>query len=215
MGKRISAVEKASCHPDVDAYFQTNAWADTNFCAQLVKKPLKPVVESRFVIFLDNLEGQIADELKQEVAAAGGVCWYGLPGATYIWQPVDTGYAELLKVKVRQAHYQWLDSDENADKCYREENCFTASERRILNIQWLGEAYEALLEAKYDKFRQETFKRIGCLLTADGSRDHLVQPEGLPNYRVPPSSIIEPSPQYPVSSNTEGVTREKDDERSQ
>ena len=68
MGKRISAVEKASWHPDVDVYFQTNAWADTNFCAQLVKKPLKLVVESRFVIFLDNLEGQIADEFKQEVA---------------------------------------------------------------------------------------------------------------------------------------------------
>ena len=79
---------------------------------------------------------------------------------------------------MRQAHYQWLDSDENADKCYGEVNRFTASERRILNIQWVGETYEALLEAKYDKFGQETFERTGCLLTADGSRDHLVQPEG-------------------------------------
>ena len=103
--------------------------------------------------------------------------------------PVDAGYAELLKVEVRQAHYQWLDLDENADKWYREENRFTASERQILITQWVGEAYKALLEAKYAKFRQKTFERTGCLLTADGSRDHLVQPESLPDYRVPPSAI--------------------------
>ena len=34
---------------------------------------------------------------------------YGLPGATDIWKPVDAGYHELLNVKVRQAHYRWLD----------------------------------------------------------------------------------------------------------
>ena len=34
LGKRISAVEKASWHPDVDVYFQKNAWADTEFCVK-------------------------------------------------------------------------------------------------------------------------------------------------------------------------------------
>ena len=121
----------------------------------------------------------------------------------------------IVKVKVRQAHYQWLDLDENADKWYGEENRFTASERQILITQWVGEAYKALLEAKYAKFRQKTFERTGCLLTADGSRDHLVQPEGLPDYRVSPSAIIEPSTQYAVSSNPEGVTGEKDDKSQQ
>ena len=60
---------------------------------------MKPSVEGRFVLFSDNLEGQIAEEFKKEVANAGGACWYGLPGATDIWQPVDAGYAELVKVK--------------------------------------------------------------------------------------------------------------------
>lgn len=192
MGKRISAVKKASCHPDVDIYFLPNAWADANFCEQWVKKTLKPVVEGRFVIFLYNLEGQIADEFKQEVAKAGGICSNG------------------LKVKVRQAHYQWLDWDENVNKWYREENHFTASERQILITHWVGEAYKALLEATYDTFEQEIFERTGCFLTADGSRDNLVQPEGLPHYRIPPPAIIEPSPQYAASSNPGGVTRKKD-----
>ena len=146
LGKRISAVEKASWHPDVNVYFQKNAWADTEFCVKWAKGTLKPFVEGRFVLFLDNLEGQIAEEFKTEVANADGVCWYGLPGATDIWQPVDAGYAELLKVKVRQAHYKWLDFDENADKWYGEDNRFTASERRILITHWVGEAYNALVD---------------------------------------------------------------------
>ena len=127
--------------------------------------------------FFNNLEGQIAEEFKKEVANAGGVCWYGLPGATDIWQPVDAGYAELLKVKVRQAHYKWLDSDENADKWYGEDNQFTASERRILITHWVGEAYNALVDERYDRFRREIFERTRCLLTADGSGDDLVRPE--------------------------------------
>ena len=153
---------------------------------------MKPVVEGRFVTFLYNLEGQIADEFKQEVAKAGGI------------------YSNGLKVKVRQAHYQWLDWDESVNKWYREENCFTASERQILITHWVGEAYKALLEATYGTFGQEIFERTGYFLTADGSRDNLAQPEGLPHYIIPPPAIIEPSPQYAASSSPGGVTRKKD-----
>ena len=55
LGKRISDVEKSSWHPQVDIFFQQNAWADTEFCVKWVEKTLKPVVDSRFVLFLDNL----------------------------------------------------------------------------------------------------------------------------------------------------------------
>lgn len=209
-GKRLSAVEKASWHADVDVYFQQNAWADTDFCVQWVNKTLKPVVQGRFVLFVDNLTGQVADKFKEAVADAGGVCWYGLPGATDIWQPVDAGYAELLKVKVRQEHYKWLDSEENVDKWYGVDN-FTASERRILITHWVGEAYKTLLDSKYETFRHRMFEKTGCLLTADGSGDHLVTPEGLPNYEVPPPTMIEPTPHYAVSSVPEGEIQVDDD----
>ena len=74
-----------------------NAWADTEFCVKWAKGTLKPSVEGRFFLFSDNLEGQIAKKFKKEVGNTGGVCRY---------EYVDTGYAELLKVKVRQAHYK-------------------------------------------------------------------------------------------------------------
>ena len=140
LGKRFSDVEKSSWHPQVDVFSQQNAWADTEFCVKWVEKN---VVDSRFVLFLDNLSGEVADEFKQAIANTGGVCWYGLPGATDIWQPVD---------EARQEHYKWLDSEENSDKWYEVENKFTASDRRILITHWVGEAYQSFLDKKYDSF---------------------------------------------------------------
>ena len=49
MGKRISEAEKLPWHPDVDVFFQLNAWADTKFCLEWVEKTLKSVVKEHFV----------------------------------------------------------------------------------------------------------------------------------------------------------------------
>ena len=43
-GKKISAAEKSSWHPDVDVFFQECAWADTKFCTEWVERTLKPAV---------------------------------------------------------------------------------------------------------------------------------------------------------------------------
>ena len=43
-----------------------------------------------------------------------------------------------------------------------------------------------LNQPKYDKLRNACWTATGCLLTADGSDDHLVKPEGLPEFQVPP-----------------------------
>ena len=64
------------------------------------------------------------------------------------------------------------------------EKPFTTSDRRILITQWVGEAFEELKKPEYDNMRRRCFEKTGCLLTADGSNDELVQPEGLINYRV-------------------------------
>ena len=48
------------------------------------------------------------------MAAIDGVVWYVPPSTTDITQPVDAGYAQMLKVKVNQAQQKWL---EDEDKC--------------------------------------------------------------------------------------------------
>ena len=41
------------------------------------------------------------------------------------------------------------------------------------------------------------------MLTANGEEDEFVCPEGLPNYKVPPTGILEPTVQTAVSSSND------------
>lgn len=198
-GKRISEDEKKAYHPDIDVYFQENAWADTKVSVEWVEKTLTEAVrgDDRFVLFCDNLTGQVATEFKEAVTKLGGIVWYGLPGATDLWQPVDAGYAQILKTLIGQAQRKWLDDEENAEKWYGHETSFSAKERRILITHWAGEAYKKLLTSEYDNLRLRVWQKTGCLMTADTSEDDLIKPEGLKGYVVPPPSLLEPSVSLP------------------
>ena len=80
-------------------------------------------------------------------------------------------------------------------------------ERRVLLTHWAGEAYSKLCLPEYDDLRWRIFVRTGCLLTADGSDDHLVAPEGLSEYAVPPPAIhVEASANIPNTNDSDGVT---------
>ena len=80
--------------------FCKNAWADGKVVQEWCKKTLEPITseEDRFVLFLDNLTAQESDSFKKQIFEMGGLCWYRLPNATDLWQPVDAGFANLLKV---------------------------------------------------------------------------------------------------------------------
>ena len=199
-GLRISDAERNSYHKDVNVYFQENAWADTKFSVKWVGKTLAPIVENlhRYVLFCDNLTAQTQDSFKSAVSAQSGVVWYGMPKGTDLWQPVDAGYAQLLKVLMHQQFEAWLDDDEHADCWYANENPFTATERRVMISHWAGDAYKKLCSPIYDKLRWSIFEKTGCLITSDGSDDHLIKPEGLSDYSVPlPSLFIQLSSNQP------------------
>ena len=89
---------------DAERNFQENAWADTKFSLQWVGKILAPIVENldRYVLFCDNLTVQIQDSFKSAVSGQSGGVWYCMPKVTDLWQPVDAGYAQLLKILMRQ-----------------------------------------------------------------------------------------------------------------
>ena len=210
-GKRITEDERQAWHDNVDVYFQENAWADTVFSVDWVNKTFKDVAEkeSRFVLFCDNLSAQTSDEFKDAVSKLGGIVWYGLTNATDLWQPVDGGFAELLKTLVNQQQSSWLDSDENADKWYNGK--ISAKERRILITHWVGAAYEKISSAEYHDFRWRMFEKTGCLITADGSDDNKIKPEDLPNYCVPPpSEYIEVTSNLPVTPSCEPAAEPED-----
>lgn len=194
--------ERLSYHPDVDVYFQPNAWADTKFSVEWAEKTLAPVVKDteRFVLFCDNLSCQKSNEFKEAVSSKKGIVWYGLPNTTDLWQPIDSGPGYLVKVLVKQSQSRWLEDDENSELWYGHSKGFSAKDRRILITRWVGEAWKKFCSAEYDEFRLKCWQKTGCLITADGSDDHLIQPEGLKDYVVPPPSLLEPSPRPPEES---------------
>ena len=156
-GKCISEDECSSWHKDVHVVFQENVWVDMKVAVHWVKKTLKPATEhfKRFVLFADNLTGQVHSNLKESVSDYSGVVWYGLPNATGLWQPVDAGYAKMLKTLMEQEHHKCLDDEEHADRWYRNEELYSAKERHILIMHWAGGAYMELCGNEYDDFRKK------------------------------------------------------------
>ena len=157
-GKRISPHEVAAYHDDVDIYWQACAWADTTVSCDWVRKTLqKGVAASKdgheeFVLLCDNLTGQTHEDFKRAVREINGIVYYGPPGATNIWQPVDAAYGSTLKRLITQEQDLWLDLDENMDKWIGNKP-LSASDRRILITQWVGEAHKRLMSKDYDNFR--------------------------------------------------------------
>ena len=91
--------QRLAYHPDADVYFQKNAWADTEVSVEWANKTLAAAVEGlgRFLLFVDNLTAQQSNEFKDAVISHHGVCWFGLPNWTDLWQVVNAGIAQLLK----------------------------------------------------------------------------------------------------------------------
>ena len=212
---RISGEEKRQWDGDVDVYFQKSAWADTAFCVDWAKKTLADAMqeEDHFVLLCDNLSSQVSPEFQTAVEEIGGICWFGPPNATDIWQPVDAGFGMLVKTLTRQAFFHWLECDENSARWYGSGASFTASHKRILITKWVGAAFRKLTSAKYDAYRRRMFEKTGCLLTVDGSEDQRVAPEGLPNYCCPAPTSLPASDNVPESNKngSEAVDAKVDD----
>ena len=99
---------------------------------------------------------------------------------------VDAGYGKIFKGLVAYQHYEWLANDENLDLWLGNSGTLKAKNRRILITHWVGEAHRQIMTDKYKHCRRRFFERTGCLITADGSDDAMIQPGGLPDYKVPP-----------------------------
>ena len=162
-------------------YFQKNTWFDTEFYLHWSKKNFKAIVKDtgNFILFLDNLEeAHVQESFRNSIKDLGRITWFGVPNATHIWQPVDGGYAATLKTLINQEFFNWLDDEDNVEKWYGAESHFTASEKCILITKWAGNGYHQLNRPSYDKFRWRLFEKTGCLITADGSEDDKINPEG-------------------------------------
>ena len=206
LGKRISKDEEAAYDKDVDVLFQANAWADTKVSENWVKSTLAKAVQNldEYVLFCDNLVAQTSNEFKEAVRATKGIVWFGLANATNIWQPVDCGYGQLYKSQVALAQERWLEESDNVEKWHGNDGkSFTASDRRILLTHWVEEAHRLIATPQYNAVRYRCFQKTGCLITADGTDDEKIKPEGLEDCYVVPPSLDVASASEPIESEIE------------
>ncbi len=106
--------------------------------------------EHQKILFQDNLDSQKHATYKNFLLSQKVVTYYGPPGETHHWQPVDQGAGRFLQLQMGEEQVAWLGCDKNLD---RWENGLTASERRILLTMWAAKAYEKLL-ARPDAIRR-------------------------------------------------------------
>ena len=164
------------------------AWTDTEFSIKWAEQTIAKSVTDlkRYVLFLDNLTAQETEAFKKTVADLKGVLWYGLKNATDLWQVIDAGLTQMMKILMVHQHRSWLDQEENAESWYGHGTSYSASERRILISRWVGEAWNVLSGPDYNHLRRRCWEKADCLITAGGSVDDKISPEGLSSYQVPP-----------------------------
>ena len=66
----------------------------------------------------------------------------------------------------------------------------------------------------YAEFRLHSWRKTGCLMTADGSEDDSIKPEGLKDYVVPPPALVEPSSNLPVTEDSSNEEDEHEEEQN-
>ena len=71
----------------------------------------------------------------------------------------------------------WLEDDDNLEQWHDK---ISAKNRRVLMTKWTGQAWRELREDR--DFFTKLFEKTGCLMTADGSRDDMIKPQGLEDY---------------------------------
>ena len=182
-GKRITAVEKAAWHKGVEVYWQACVETDSAFCNSWAGNTYRKGVsgssiaapEEQSILFADNLYGQTTEDFKRVLKECNTLLWLLPPKCTDEVQPVDAGYGRLFKVLVGKSLGAWLLNGDNVERW--KSNKLTASDRRVLITQWVGEAAKQI--DSDIRYRRRLFEKTGLAMTADGSDDNLINLEGV------------------------------------
>ena len=89
-------------------------------------------------------------------------------------------------------------------------------EKRLAFVRMSGAAWRKFSGPEYRSFRHQAMLRTGNLITADGSADSEIRPEGLPAYRPPPVGTAVKKRWLPTSrdaplENTVGEEAQEED----
>ena len=82
-----------------------------------MEKKIEKNSENRkeFALFCDNLSSQVSGEFLEAVKNIKDIFWFGVSGATDMWQPAVCGIERILKQLVSEIQDEWLENDDNID----------------------------------------------------------------------------------------------------
>ena len=179
---KLPAAELAAYDSRVRVSFQPKAWMDRPTAQAWLKDvwaEQTAELSGDKLLLCDNLDAHVHMGFRRDAKALGTLVWYLPPNCTDFLQPVDAGAGALIVLLYLRFQDAWLDKDANLEQW---EGKLSASQRRILMTQWLGAAWEAFNSPDYDHARLRYFEKTGCAMSADGSRDFKITPEGTVNY---------------------------------
>ena len=179
---KISPKEAQEYDKRVHVLFQKNVWIDESTNIKWTKDILIPSILDNGVeqvLFADNVNFQTLQSFHQLCREEANTIVYMFPpNQTDQVQPMDQGERFMMKKKIGLYLDELLEDEENFDKWHR---TISAKERRILMTKFVGQAWEELNE-DYSEMRKKFYQKTGCLMTADGTDDDKIQPEGFVNY---------------------------------
>jgi hypothetical protein len=115
----------------------------------------------------------------------------------YPGQVIDSGLGADHKRDLANELDTWLEDPDNLDKW--ESGKFPASDKRILLTCWVANVWAKFTaehdakEAKSEPTRViKAFWKTGCGMTADGTNDELIHPEGTVNYKFEQADANKP-----------------------
>ena len=177
----VLSAEQEKYDADVHVYFHPNAWMDAEVNLKWTKHTLKDGLMDDFntekVLFADNVGFQQTQAFHEACREMNTIVYLLPDNHTDKVQPVDAGFGRMIKQKIGEAMQMWLEKEENLEMWHDK---ISAKNRRILMTQWTGHAWRELVSKPV--FIRKLFEKTGCLITADGSQDEKIRPQGLDAY---------------------------------
>ena len=211
-GTRITAAEKSTWDKRVRVHFQPNAWVDESVMIEWLNHQWKlsiyvlsttghmeSILNNQVprMLVLDVHRAQKTDRVKSLFKSLNTTMAMVPSGCTSLVQPLDVCINKPFKDRVKMAaeqHYtanltkwtkgmyiQYIKQTDTDMALYLDR--FTASERRILITQWVGEAWEAIC-IEHKELIIRSFQKCGITTALDGSEDSHINIRGLQNYVV-------------------------------
>ena len=177
--------------------WQKKAWCDTSIMVWYFDKVVKPWVaeqlspeektrpDRQFLLILDH-NGKTHNSVacRRAIAKAGCLAFFGEANMTHRWQPFDSGIGYWGQRRLDNQLRKWQSKSTNRKAYYTRQ--LTVQNQRLMALQFVGKSFEDLHGGDNVHLLESAWSHTGADLTADGSRDGTVIPEGLKAYTVPP-----------------------------